>query len=444
MPGLYYPLTNKKRFYEGLVYRTRFKSYSPFFFINYVDYLNSKWIDKKVILNLLTLNNYHKFYMLGSWNWSNIELSLHQYFFNNHFYLIKDSAYFIQRLEQFKKQYIKPASATVKDYNDNQLVYRLNAFWLLYSLYITDLFDKNKVNPYFDNFHDVMTMKHRIKRKRRYNHKWFYDNNQMNEFFVYFGDYKYYGRRNIKLDNVKARDIIKDDGRIFKTQTFSGNYQLGNGYGFSSRYDFLFFKNFYYKYKYKLEDAFYRKAINKIGEFYIYYINFTTDKFFLKIFMYYEYFFHYFFDKLKSYLLSLFFLFIYYIYYKFLPFFFFFQIYFIPDFLMNIILGLFINIQSGFSYLFAGIFNSYAIGFNYFFFINLDSFTYFIFYLLKNLFAIFLLYIYEHYTKEIQDVDYRFGFFIHCILFFLICYYVLFFDFSLYNTYIGSIFPSNP
>lgn len=448
MPGLYYPLYNKKRFYEGLLKKKIAKPYNEFTFVRtppsifYGDFLREelmqedmfntqqirhydgwsvgngwKWTRKYGYAYAIKYHTDVSLHFMSTfkwifWNWNGVEQSLYDYFFDNRyqkfrtcyppprFYLI----YFIP-IPDDKIFSGEPVTRTLmaegdKPYNELTFLYRSNVFWSLYSLFLTDTFSKNKANPLFDGVDDniLTSMAPKIRR---------FENAQFNEFLVDSPDYNIYDTRRASIRpldyyNKQMPDV---EYEIKKSQT-NGNFFLVSR-KFNAVEDYMFFKNFFFRFKYRLEDAFYKKTLNKLGEFYIYYLDLTSDKIFFNIYIFFDYIWSFFFNKIKSFFISFFFVIIYYFYYHIIPLFIFLYSLQLGNPFPILIMEFLGYLKLLFSYISGTFVYYYFQKGTYFTIFHSSSFSLLILLVLKILFFFFLLYmimlLLEDYFNEMEE-----------------------------------------
>lgn len=195
-------------------------------------------------------------------------------------------------------------------------IYDPNTFWSTYTHFLkTSIVPRKRSNFLFDSLDD-----NNLNSLTRFKVR--FGNGQLNEFLVDrvaerekeekpFNPIIRFMLYKFKLDlaeKMSQYDIVRTRNSFFLTTK-----------SYHSSEDYLFFKNFYFKFKYRVGKAFYKKILNKSGEFYIYYLDLTSDKILFDIYGIFGYIWSFFFNKIKSFFISFFFVIIYYFYYHIIP-----------------------------------------------------------------------------------------------------------------------------
>ncbi len=281
-----------------------------------------------------------------------------------------------------------------------------NGFWSLYYIKLYAKFTRRRANPLFDSHFDNL-----LNRRAAYPILKRYGNCQDKEFYAQDPNVNSKHIKFIKNElingmksyyNVRPEDIeknIRENQKIF-------NYFIASRSTGSSE-DYLFFKNFFFNFKFRLENAFYKKTINKLGEFYIYYLDLTSDKILFNIYVFFEYIWSFFFNKIKSFFFSFFFFIIYYYYYNIVPLFIFLYSLQLSQLFSFFIIEFLGYLKLGFSYISGEFVYYYLEKGTYYSIYHSSSFGLLILLILKMVFFFFLLYILllllEDYFNEMQD-----------------------------------------
>lgn len=213
---------------------------------------------------------------------------------------------------------------------------------------------------------------------------------------AYSGKLELYPVKRKKIEYFKMRE--RTEGKT------PYNYTTKSHYGIE---DFMFFKGFYYRYKYKLQDQFMINTYSVLGDFYIYYLDLTSDKIFFNIYIFFDYIWSFFFNKIKSLFISFFFFIIWYFYNKIVPLFIFLYSFQLGNPFSFIFLQFLGYLKLIFSYISGTFVYYYFQKGTYYTIFHSSSFSLLILLLLKIVFFFFLLFmimlILEDYFNEMED-----------------------------------------
>lgn len=277
------------------------------------------------------------YYNLIKWNWYGIEASLYQYFYKIDFANIPEMydatfrPYRYLLFDNFDYQEPKkPFFVFLNLLSDYEYLYKSNAFYKLYFLYIADL--NSNIHLIFDGYKDLDLKSGRGKPNyisdmyRTGN----WHNNQQNDFFIDYFDGEYFFVKDaFKFEQDKPISLFrhkkhmltiydyvygnvtrKGPSRFFEEIYGSGQYPYFAECGSRSVYDFAFYKNFYYRYKYTYKDIYYLKHLNFIHDFYLIYVDLQGYRLKFGFFFFFYYSFKYIFDRFLNFCLLVLFSFI--------------------------------------------------------------------------------------------------------------------------------------
>jgi len=351
--GLNELLKNKQILFFNLNKKLNYKIFLPFFGIRdnlvyyYFDYHKlflrpsfHQRVDNSSQINKLLKYFYHYTFSLIYWNWFNSDVILFNYFFQFPPIFI-DEIYFVSYNN--RKGMSKRPLNELKKLTDFSFMYRANNFWLLYMLYLSDMFDLN-MKPIFDGVSDNTLKFNRGLGGVRRGYKRVYatENNQQNDFFIDFPDYDYFLVKNFfKFEPHKFQTVFRqwqfrnkltpydllfgDVSRLGLRRYLEEVYNSGN-YNFFDRRagitlaDYAFFKNFYFKYRFNSSNIYYLKHLNVLNEFYSYIIDLKRESFYFNFFIFFKILYDLLIDKLKYFFLSIIFFFFSYLNLYYFPF----------------------------------------------------------------------------------------------------------------------------
>jgi hypothetical protein len=270
-PGLYYPTSNLEKLYLGLKKKKRLGAYVPFFpvrtrsifeLIEKEAFTNpSAFEDDNFYANLFTNGYYDELVNFLNWNWGGEDMALFKYFFYRRYFHVVDPSY-----------YFHPHNIFNKHVYDRNFIYRSEAFWLLYSLYYTDRAFALGANATFDFTNMNMGPAWKPTNLE--------ENVQLNDFFLDYVDWDFFSVRNILTSwSYFESPWGHPKWRVKQGVFMQGDLPLLSRHGYGSSHHFAFFKNFFFKYKYKIASAFYRKHVANKDEFYVLYFPFSKDDF---------------------------------------------------------------------------------------------------------------------------------------------------------------------
>lgn len=263
-PGVYYLHSNLKKYFLGLSNKIILKAYLPFFNIKRraPEYVLSRYnyygdSEESWFISSFNQRMYNYFFSLVSWNWLSSDASLAKYFLSRRYrYLFSDW----------------PLDYVLFPTKNDLFIYRSNIFWLNYMLYLTDIYNPNLVRPVFDSVSDVNMTSHFGEFKKSKNMA----NAQLNEFFIDFSDYDFFNGINYRADILNDVGLSNMNGN-FEQRILSGNYAFFSDKFRRNTEDYAFFKNFYYRYKYKFINAFYIKSVLKLNDFYVFFLDLKSE-----------------------------------------------------------------------------------------------------------------------------------------------------------------------
>jgi hypothetical protein len=411
-PGVYYLHSNLRKYFFGLHNKIILKSYLPFFNIRLrgseqmLANLKHSYLDDTWRINLFTGGVYNYLFSLVFWNWASSDAALSKYYLSRRYHYIFSpdaisSIFFVN--------YRFPIN-----YNP-YFLYRSNVFRLNYLLYLVEIYNVNQVKPIFDSHLDT-NHTNRFLESLSTNH---YDNSQLNEFFSDFSDYDFFNGLKYRRATF-MNDWLINRKRTTKNRILSGNYSY---FSESKRAveDYSFFKNFYYRYKYKFVKNFYLKPIVSVNEFYTIYLDLKSEHLNFSIFYIFLVFFNFIKKYFENFFFSIFFIFLYYFNLIYMPLFLFLKAhtfkgtflwflqqifiytYFFISYFINDVLYTFISLKSF-------LFNS-SLYIPFFFFI-------YKFLLLMLIAYIFLIFIENYYVEDELKMRYFILLFI-CFIFFI-------------------------
>jgi len=470
--GLNELLKHKQILFFNLNKKLNYKIFLPFFGIRdniiyyYFDYHklflrpNFKHrLDNSTKISKLLKYFYYYGFNLIYWNWFNSDSVLFNYFFQMSPMFI-DEVYFVSYNNRIRR--MSRSLEELKKLTDFSFMYRANNFWLLYMLYLSDMFDLT-VKPIFDGVSDNTLKFNRGLGGVRRGHRRIYitENNQQNDFFIDFPDYDYFlvknffkfephqfqsifrhwrFRKKLTPYDLRYGDVSRRGLRKYLEEVYSsGNYSFFDRRAGITSADYTFFKNFYFKYKFNSCNIYYLKHLNIINEFYSYMVDLKRESFYFNFFVFFKIFYDLIIDKLKYFLLSIFFYFFYYLNLYYIPFKVFLNAYNFNSFILEWFV---LNINSFFNYIlslfFADVITRYVNLKKFFFFFSvLDLQLIFMF---VGQLCVFVL-ICSLFLYFIEQYDYFDEKYFETVVFFVISIFLILFWVSSY-TY-PPIFPNS-